>query len=167
MLKKGLCILLTVILLFSLCGCSKLMIFAMMSAAGDDEVSREKIIDYVLSHIEELNIIPFDEIPEDRNEREHFLSAQLGDNTIAKDIYRYNENIVQFYCGGTGLSTNSTYSGFYYSADDTPYAMEFSSSAVFTQTDENTYEWSNSDGTHQFLTERIVPHWFYYYMKWY
>ncbi len=145
----------TAILCMLLCGCSIL----------DDEVPKSKIIAYVTDHAAELESFPYKEMPGNDSEAEAYIKEHLGIDTIVKDVYRSSSDILKFYCGGTGIVTSSTYSGFYYSKDDIPYAFEFSKEAVFVQNGEK-YEWKSDDGQRQFLTERIQPYWFYYYMVW-
>ncbi len=62
------------------------------------------------------------------------------------------------------MVTDSTYSGFYYSADDTPFALEFPSDEL-EQTSPGVYQ-GKSDTGEQIITERIMPNWFYYHMVW-
>ena len=93
----------------------------------NDDVSRDRIIEYVNKNHEILVSITEDEIPSEKAELESWIRDCLGKQTIVKSVYRYNDNIIDFYCGGTGLATNSTYSGFYFSADDTPFALELPS----------------------------------------
>ena len=83
---------------------------------------------------------------------------------IIHEILRPNHQPCK-HCGGTGLATNSTYSGFYYSADDTPFALEFPSNEL-TEISPGVFEWKSSTGE-AITTERIMPNWFYYNMEWY
>ena len=132
---------------------------------SNDDVSRDRIFEYVSQNHEVLESIAQDEIPRDNAEENALIRDRLGNRTIVKSIYRYNDNIMDFYCGGTGLATNSTYSGFYYSADDTPFALEFPSNELV-ETTPGVYEWKNNTGE-AITTERIMPNWFYYHMVWY
>ena len=131
----------------------------------NDDVSRDRIFEYVSQNHEVLESIAQDEIPGDNAEENALIRDRLGNRTIVKSISRYNDNIMHFYCGGTGLATNSTYSGFYYSADDTPFALEFPSNELV-ETSPGVYEWKNNTGE-AITTERIMPNWFYYHMVWY
>ena len=131
----------------------------------NDDVSRDRIIEYVRENREILESVIEDEIPREDAELESWIHERLGKQTIVKSIYRYNDNNIDFYCGGTGLATNSTYSGFYYSADDTPFALEFPSNEL-TEISPGVFEWKSSTGE-AITTERIMPNWFYYYMEWY
>ena len=130
----------------------------------NDDVSRERILEYVNNNHEILESITEDEIPSDRSERKSWIVDRLGGQTIVRSVYRYNDNNIDFYCGGTGLATDSTYSGFYYSADDTPFALEFPSDELV-ETSAGVYEWKSNTGE-EIITERIIPNWFYYHMVW-
>ena len=131
----------------------------------NDDVSREQIFEYVRKNHEILEYIAKDILLSENAEEEIMIRDRLGIRTIVKNIYRYNDNNIDFYCGGTGLATNSAYSGFYYSADDTPFALEFPSNEL-TETSPGVFEWKSSTGE-AITTERIMTNWFYYYMEWY
>ena len=132
----------------------------------DDRVPRKKIFSYVNENYELLESFPHEEIPEDSEEEIEFIKEYLGKKTIVRSVYAYNENVVQFYCGGKGLSIGSTYTGFYYSKDDTPFALYFEG-VKLSELKPGVYEWKNSDGTHRIYTERIRDNWFYYVLDWY
>jgi hypothetical protein len=104
--------------------------------------------------------------PEDLDQlQSDFIKKHLGRNTIVKGIYAQNENILEFYCGGSGLVTGSTSTGFYYSRDDTPFAMEFN--CELTETSPGIFEWQNEDGSHRIYTEKIRDNWYYYIQDYY
>ena len=149
MLKKGLCILLTVILLFSLCGCSKLMIFAMMSAAGDDRASKEDICEFVRENETELmNAI---------NQRDYF---EFENERIIKDI-KVNPGVVEFYCGGVGMGSATAYVGFYYSPNDDMAVLWCApQDAELLSPSGDGYEWHEGDNT--YYTEHICGNFYYY-----
>ena len=140
---------------------------AVLTGCGrfNDDLSKDQIFEYVSQNHEILESIAKDEIPSETAEVEALIQNRLGNRTIVKSIYRYNANHMDFYCGGTGLATNSTYSGFYYSADDTPFALEFPSNEL-EEVSPGVYEWKSSSGE-AITTERIMPNWFYYHMVWY
>ena len=131
----------------------------------DDDVKRDRIFEYVSQNHEILESIAKGEIPSDDAEEKALIRDRLGNRTIVKSVYKYNYHIIDFYCGGTGLATNSTYSGFYYSVDDTPFAFEFPSYELV-ETSPGVYEWKSNTGE-EIITERIMPKWFYYHMVWY
>ena len=148
-------ILLSAALLVSFCGCGLF----------NDDVSRERIVKYVTENREKLEAFPEDGLPDERAAERAYIRKALGSKTIVKSVYRYNGNILKFYCGGTGLSVNSTYSGFYYSADDSPFALEFPTDEL-RETSPGIFEWKTTTGE-EYITERICPCWFYYHMIWY
>ncbi|MGX8773857.1 MAG: hypothetical protein ACSW8G_02225 [Bacillota bacterium] len=147
------------VLAFAFC-----MIFTGCGPFGD-EVPKEKIVEYVNQNHEMLESVTECDIPIEQDKEEAFILDHLGKQKIVKSIYRYNDNNVDFYCGGTGLSTNSTYCGFIYSADDTPFAKEFPTDEL-EETSYGVYEWKSDTGE-EIITERIMPKWFYYHMVWY
>ena len=90
------------------------------------------------------------------------IAQYLGDSSIVKDVHRYSDDVLCFYCGGTGLVSSSTYSGFYYSENDMPYGLEFDGYPL-TETSEGVYEWSEyrkESGLRKIVTERICENWF-------
>ena len=139
---------------------------AVLTGCGlfNDNVSKDRIIEYVTNNHEILEVITEDEIPSEQAELESWIRNCLGKQTIVKSVYRYNDNVIDFYCGGTGLATNSTYSGFYYSADNTPFALVFPSDKLV-ETSSGIFEWKSNTGE-EIITERIMPNWFYYHMVW-
>ncbi len=169
-IKKRLVLLLLVACCLSLSGC--VMVGGLILAGGNDLVPKEEIIVYVQEHEEELSSFPyesyakeFDYSYKDDKKAQYFRNL-LGRDTIVQDARRYNADILQFYCGGSGNVTASTYCGFYYSEKDEPFAFEFKSEARFAQTAEGVYEWKSEDQGRSLYTERILPNWFYYYQVW-
>ena len=143
------------LLLLGLCACN---LFS-------DDVSRETIFSYVKENQALLEECILQDAPRNNLGKPVYDTEMLGRRTIVKSMYAYTDSVIQFYCGGTGLSTNSTYSGFYYSADDTPYAMEFPTDEL-EETSPGVFEWRSNTGE-EIITERILPCWFYYHMIWY
>ena len=142
----------------------------------DDRVPRDKIFSYVNNNYEVLENFPYYEIKEtstssdsyeakEKNEN-NIIKKYLGNKTIVKSVYAYNDNILQYYCGGSGFVGGSTYTGFYFSKNDTPYAMEFDGCEL-TEIQSDVFEWQNEDGSHKFHTEKIRDNWYYYLMDWY
>ena len=108
----------------------------------------------------------------EKQKEEEILKRHLGENTIVTSVYAYNENILQFYCGGSGFLDTGTYTGFYFSRDDKPYAFEFNnlklveiSPGVFEGQDENGVQ--QRHGGHRIRTEKIRDKWYYYIQYWY
>lgn len=156
-MKKAIGLFLLITLSILLLGCHFL----------DSRVSYEKVEKYVNSNYEALETFPYDEMESYFDTA--FVKKYLGRKTIVKYVGARGDNdeIIEFFCGGRGLATNSITTGFYYSKDDTPFAFEFEKECVFTETSPGVFEWENSDGSNKFFTQRIREHWFYYYMVWF
>ena len=167
-----------------LSGCG--LLFTLTAASDNDAESQERIVAYVNENHEILEAIPYDEMPQlllsddgyhyeaysdnegrslDQAERD-FINEYLGYDTIVLSIDVSDENIVDFQCGGTGIATNSTYVGFYYSRDDTPFAVVFEGERL-TETSTGVFEWQNENGSHAILTVKIRDNWYYYWVKYY
>lgn len=142
----------------------------------DDSAPRGEIFAYVNENYEKLEAFPYDEFEKIRNSyddrgrgreaAEAFAMEYLGYDTIIDGLYDYNETIWEFSCGGSGNATNSTYTGFYFSKDDTPFAMGFDQ-YEFTELSPGVYEWKNEDGSHRTYTEKIRDNWYYYVQDYY
>ncbi len=134
----------------------------------DDSESKETIFQYVTEHSESLRAFPYPPFITWRSDekKEEYIKDRLGEDTIVKGVYRYSPDILDFYCGGTGIVSASTYSGFYYSEKDIPNALAFESEAQFTQTGDGVYGWESEDGQRECIAERIQPNWFYYFLRW-
>ena len=170
-LKKAVIAVLLISCCVSLTGCKmgEAILFGMLISNGNDSVPKDEICEYVSKHITQLSSFPYElyrETAEDEATEKRFIQNALGKDTIVKNVYRYGDGIIEFYCGGTGIVTSSTYCGFYFSENDVPNALEFSNSAQFEQTSEGVYEWRSEDRQKAFYTERIQTNWFYYYMEW-
>lgn len=170
-LKKAVIAVLLISCCVSLTGCKmgEAILFGMLILNGNDSVPKDEICEYVSKHTAELSSFPYElyrETATDEASRKRFIQNTLGKDSIVKSVYQYSPEIVQFYCGGTGIVTSSTYCGFYYSEHDIPYAFQFNDIAQFEQTSEGVYEWESENRQKTFYTERIQTNWFYYYMEW-
>ena len=147
---------------------STLCVLSMMCCAllVQGTVSRQKIVNYVNKNYKLLEAFPYEEMPTGAHEQEGFIRSYLGDNTIVKSVDSRNENVLDFFCGGSGLSTGSTYTGFFYSRDDTPCALVFDGCSL-EEIETGIYEWQNYNGTHKIRIERIRENWFYYFILYY
>ena len=159
-----------------------LSIFFVSRHINDDNITYNKIVSYVSDNYEMLENFSYSEIekikfsndnPEIKKQKEkEIIKRHLGENTIVTSVYAYNENILQFYCGGSGFLDTGTYTGFYFSRDDKPYAFEFNnlklveiSPGVFEGQDENGVQ--QRHGGHRIRTEKIRDKWYYYIQYWY
>ena len=112
-----------------------LSVFFVSHRINNDNITYNKIVSYVSDNYEMLENFSYSEIekikssndkPEIRKQKEEeILKRHLGENTIVTRVYAYNENVLQFYCGSSGFLDAGTYTGFYFSRDDKPYAFEF------------------------------------------
>ena len=131
---------------------------------------KERVFRYVQNHQKDLKKICDDDILFESNEKERwYLKTRLGLFTIVQGVWDYThgkKEKVGFYCGGSGFVGGSTSVGFYYSADDEPYGLEFDYYGL-SEIGDGIYEWHNEYNSHCITTERICENWFYYYMEWY
>ena len=170
-LKRAVIAVLLISCCVSLTGCKmgEAILFGMLILNGNDSVPKDEICEYVSKHITQLSSFPYElyrETAEDEATEKRFIQNALGKDTIVKHVYRYSPEIVEFYCGGSGIVTSSTYCGFYYSKQDVPFALKFENVSQLKKTSEAVYEWESEDQRKTFYTERIQPNWFYYYMEW-
>ena len=133
--------------------------------------TKETIIQYVQNQREELIQLCNEGVLLSQWDKEDqaFLRRKLGSSTIVKAVTDYSDikkGKVEFYCGGSGFVGGSTSVGFYYSADDQPFALEFDNHEL-SEIGPGRFEWKNEDESHLIYTERICEKWFYYYMDWY
>ena len=166
-MKKTIIIMMTnLILSIFLAGCEDFL---------DESVSRDKIFSYVQANYIELEKFPYNEIKEFNSlkpgknmemkseHEEKVIREHLGDDTIVRSVYDYNEDILDFFCGGSGIVTSSVYTGFYFSKEDIPYTFEFDD-AKLTEIEEGVFEWDG--GGRKIHTEKIMDHWWYYEKVW-
>lgn len=159
-----------------------LSVFFVIRLNNNDNITYSKIVSYVSDNYEKLENFPYSEIEKikssndsleiKKQKEEEILKRYLGENTIVTSVYAYNENILQFYCGGSGFLDVGTYTGFYFSRYDMPYAFEFNtlelveiSPGVFEGQDEDGAQ--QIHGGHKIRTEKIRDKWYYYIQYWY
>ena len=160
LLKKSIIILIT----FTICVLLTICLFF-----DDNTKSYKTVSKYVIENIEILNDFPYDELPSNpfSDEYKRKIKELLGDDTIVEKCSRkdtYNK-VYYYYCGGSGFSGGSTYTGFYYSGNNKPCSMNIDVNLA--ETSEGVFEWKNDDGSHYIMTQRIIDNWFYYYEDWY
>ena len=154
MLKKGLALLLAVIMVFSLSGCSDILggaFFLFLVATGDDSADKDEVFDFV-----------------SENEEELLKAIEAGDYSafenqgFIKDIDA-DETVVDFSCGGAGVGSGTSYVGFYYSPNDDMTAVWCAPSSVNSLTASgNGFEWQEQNGDNRYYTEHICGHFYYY-----
>ena len=78
-----------------------------------------------------------------------------------QDTYEKRNDYVEFYCGGAGWASSTSYYGFYYSPADIPLAVDVTKTSMLTPKDDG-WGWKEPDGDNIYYTERIMAHWYYY-----
>ncbi len=154
MMKKGLSLLLAVIMMFSLSGCSSLLggaFFLFLVATGDDSADKDEVFEFVRE-----------------NEIELLKAIQKGDFSLfenqglIKDIDA-DETVVDFSCGGAGVGSGTSYVGFYYTPDNDMTALWCApSSAYLLKPSGNGFEWQEQNGDNRYYTEHICGNFYYY-----
>ncbi len=127
-------------------------------------ISKHEIEKFVQGHMDALNHSvehQGTETPEDMANR---IQKSLR-WTIVEKVSAYGD-IIQFLCDGKGLSTNSIYTGFYYSPNDIPYGFEFDEYEL-QEVEPGIFFWESDGGLKSYYTERIAENWFYYKIEWY
>ena len=154
MLKKCMCLLMTVVLLFSMSGCKDLIggaFFLMLVAATDDSADKDVVFEFVRE-----------------NEAELLQAIADGDFSAFENqgfIKKINaeEKVVDFSCGGAGVGSGTSYVGFYYTADNDMTAVWCApSSADLLKPSGKGYEWSETLGDNRYYTEHICGNFYYY-----
>ena len=154
MLKKGLALLLAIIMLFSLSGCSDILgevFFLFLVATGDDRADKDEVFDFV-----------------SENEEELLKAIEAGDYSafenqgFIKDIDA-DETVVDFSCGGAGVGSGTSYVGFYYTSENDMAAVwcapTFAGSLIPCG---NGFEWQEPNGDDRYYTEHICGNFYYY-----
>lgn len=155
MWKKVLSLLMAVAMMVSLVGCSEEDIagvfFLFLVATDDDRAEKEEVFDFVLENEEEL-----------RKAIEDGDFSAFENQGIVKDIDPY-ETVVDFYCGGAGVGSGTSYVGFYYSPDNDVTAVWCAPSSISDLTPSGDgYEWSETGGDNRYYTQRICENFWYY-----
>ena len=154
MLKRGLCLIMTAIMLFSLSGCSDFLggaFFLFLAASGDDRTAKDTILEFV-----------------SENEEGLLTAIESGDFSafenkgFIKDIDA-SETVVDFSCGGAGIGSATSYVGFYYTpTNDMAAAWCAPSSSSELIPSGNGYEWREPGGDNRYYTELICGNFYYY-----
>lgn len=153
MWKKGLSLLLVVIMLFSLSGCSDILggaVFLFLVATGDDSANKDEVFEFVCEH-----------------EKELIEAVENGDFSafenqgFIKDIDA-DDAVVDFSCGGAGVGSGTSYVGFYYTPDNDMTAVWCAPSAGSMTPSGDGYQWRESGGDNWYYTEFICGNFYYY-----
>ena len=154
MWKKIVSLLLAVIMLFSLTGCSDILggvFFLFLVATGDDRADKAEVFQFVCENEEELL-----KVIEDGD------FSEFENQGFIKDIDA-DETVVDFSCGGAGVGSGTSYVGFYYSPDNDMTAVWCApSSADALISSGSGYEWQEQNGDNRYYTEHICGGFYYY-----
>lgn len=154
-MKRILCVLLVLCMLFSLSGCSEEILgsalFFFLVATGDDRADKEDVFEFVCEKEEEL-----------------LKAIEAGDFSafenqgLIKDIDA-DETVVDFSCGGAGAGPATSYVGFYYTPDNDMTAVWCAPSSASSLTPSgNGFAWQDPDGDNSYYTEHICGNFYYY-----
>lgn len=154
MIKKILSLLLVIIMLFSLSGCSDILggaFFLFLVATGDDRAEKDDILVFVRE-----------------NEKELLTAIENGDfsafeNTgFIKDIDA-DDTSVDFSCGGYGVGSGTFDVGFFYTPNNDMTAVWCApSSPNLLIPSGNGFEWQEPNGDNRYYAEHICGNFYYY-----
>ena len=154
-MKKALCLFFCLIVALSFASCS-------FPNPFDDRASKEDIFAYVKENEAELL---------DAINKDDFLTIRTSTRIIQLiDDDEIGRGFVDFDCGGSGFGSETSYCGFFYSADNDmterrqlPFGEEFKESGDGYLWEES---WNNQYGDNTYYVENICTH-FYYYEEFY
>ena len=159
MIKKLLCMLLALVMIFSLSGCVCMLDEAVSSAVflflcatdSGDYADKEDIISFVCENEEAL-----------RSAIESNDYSDFENKGVVGDI-SFDYNGVEFSCGGAGMGAETFYTGFFYtSSNDMTAVWCAPSSADFLEESGDGYEWKEQQGDNRYYTQKICKNFYYY-----
>lgn len=153
-MKRFGCLLLAIIMLFSLSGCSETLgftLFLLLIEAGDDRAEKDEVFTFVCENEEAL-----------------LKAIEAGDYSefenqgFIREIDAY-ETVVDFSCGGRGVGSGTSYVGFYYTSDDDMTAVWCapSSEDLLTAFGDG-FGWQEENGDNRYYTQHICGNFYYY-----
>lgn len=146
-MKKALCLFFCLIVALSFASCS-------FPNPFDDRASKEDIFAYVKENEAELL---------DAINKDDFLTIRTSTRIIQLiDDDEIGRGFVDFECGGSGFGSETSYCGFYYSADDNMTEIWCAPSGVSLSESGSGYEWHEKNGDNTYYTENICGHFYYY-----
>ena len=149
-MKKIICVLLVLCMLFSLAGCSGAF-FLFLVATGDDSADKDDVFEFVYEKEEEL-----------LKAIENGDFSAFENKGFIKDIDA-DETVVDFFCGGAGVGSGTSYVGFYYTPDNDMTAVWCAPSSASSLTpSESGFEWQEPNGDNRYYTEHICGNFYYY-----
>ena len=154
MLKKGCSLLLAVIMIFSLAGCSDILgrvIFHFLIANGDDRADKDEVFAFVCENEENLL---------EAIENEDF--SPYENKGFITDISAY-ETVVDFSCGGVGMGPETAYVGFFYTPEGDMTALGWAPASVNELIPSGSgFEWWEENGDNYYYVEHICGNFYYY-----
>lgn len=154
MFRRGISLLLAVIMMFSLSGCSDILgsaFFLFLVATEDDGADKDDVFAFVCENEEEL----LEAIAND-----DFSSYE--NKGFVQDIDA-GKTVVDFSCGGAGVGSETAYVGFYYTLENDMAAVWCAPSSADALTPSgNGFKWQESNGDNQYYTEHICGNFYYY-----
>ena len=159
MIKKILCVLLAVAMIFSMSGCANIVeqtvartVFLFLCATDyGDYASKDAIFSFVCENEDAL-----------RSAIENNDYSDFENKGIVKDICFYGDGI-EFYCGGAGVGAETFYTGFFYTAtNDMTAVWGAPSSAYSLKKSGDGYEWKEQQGDNRYYTQKICDNFYYY-----
>lgn len=153
-MKKVVCVLLALCMLFSFSGCSDALsgaFFLFLVATSDDSAQKDEIFEFVRKREDELL----------KCVEDGAFSTFENDGFI-KDI-DVSEKGVDFSCGGAGVGSSTSYVGFYYTPDNDMTAVWCAPTSLdlLIPCGEG-FEWQESSGDNRCYIEHICGNFYYY-----
>ena len=153
-MKKTICLILVLCMLLSLTGCKKLLgsaAFLTLVLTGDNRADKDAVCTFVREHEAEL-----------------LAAVQAGDysafenHSLIHEINTENE-VVDFFCGGFGVGSGTSYVGFYYTPNNDMTAVwcaPASPSSLLPSGDG--FAWREENGDNRYYSEKICECFYYY-----
>lgn len=150
-MKKFISFVLTLCLVISLPGLLTGTMFLFLAAVSDDRADKSEIFEFVREKEEELL---------EAIESSDF--SNFENQGFIKDIIPESW-VVEFYCGGAGFGSGTSYVGFYYSPNNSLTAAWCAPpSAASLIPSGDGFRWQEPDGDNQYYTEHICGNFYYY-----
>lgn len=156
-MKKTLCVLLVIAVAVCLMN-SRIVeqavgsaVFLFLSLTSDDSEDRAEIIAFVLDHHDELMTCIQD------NDFSVFENHKF-----IKEI-NPKKDVVDFYCGGAGIGSATSYCGFYYTPENDIYSIWCApgKNAAMAASGDG-FLWEEKNGDNRYYTEQICDCFYYY-----
>ncbi len=147
-MKKLILTIVILIVSLEILGCA---IFFFLAAVNDDRADKNDIIEFVRLNEDALLLA--------------IKTGSLSDFENTGVIMEIDASpaVVDFYCGGAGMGSNTSYVGFYYTRDNNMAAVWCApSSADLLTSCGNGFEWREPNGDNRYYTEQICGNFYYY-----